>query len=70
MPFELPPDGPVQQLQATAEAIGGIVATYRAALLRGGLPEELADALTEQYAQHMISLIHRPQQQPPTTVDE
>jgi hypothetical protein len=59
MAFELPPDSPVQQLQSTAEALASIVATYRAALIRGGIPEEFADALTEQYAQHMLNLIHR-----------
>ncbi len=69
MALELPPDSPVQQLQATAEALGMVVFTYHATLIRNGMASELADALTEQYAQHMLNLIHRippPPPAPPT----
>lgn len=58
MPFELPADSPIQNLQSTAETIGLVVAAYAQTLQRQGLSDELVIRLTVQYAHQLTATIY------------
>jgi hypothetical protein len=75
MPFELPPDNPLQQLTAQAEMLGQLVAAYHLSLGRNGIADnELIGELVLAYAEHMIEKFYSTaagaKPPPSPTVDE
>jgi hypothetical protein len=75
MPFELPPDSPLQVITGQAEMLGLFVAAYHLSLGRNGIVDnELIGELTLAYAEHMLDVLYRKPPAPtppaPPTVDE